>query len=1051
VSGALAGHRASGFFVLRTPLLPFDELCGWTAAAGDETDGARRAAALRHDLQARLARPELRAALAIASPDLVEALPHWEADPTGKRGRRVEQSLVRYFLRMAGRSVPFGAFAGCTLGRLDESSELLLVPRERYRRVSRLDMGYLYALAHAVRTDQRLRAELEHHPNPTLYRAGGVWRYVQARRVAGRLTFALLSVEHSDALASALGEAAPGCRPDDLAAALARELDVATDEARAYVGQLIDAQVLTAELEPSLTGEEPAASLAAACARGALRPIGASLTRARAQLAAADEAPLAACAAAYARVAGELRDLPARPAAPQLVQVDLYKPADAARLSWGVADELARALGSLQRLAQGAGRARPLTRFAQRFAQRYGERWVPLVEALDPDFGPGPLDAEPAAWTTGSAAGLPAARAREETRFTARDRLLLEHLTRALAEGRTEMRLKQADLEHLPTGDARPLPDALGVVASLAARDARAIDRGEFRVRLLAAGGPSGVYLLGRFCHLDPEIERHVRLHLRAEEALRPDAVYAEIVHLPDYDRFGNFTHRPVLRDHELPYLGRSGRDAAGRLDARELLVGVDGERVLLRSPRLGRQVLPRLTTAHAYARGDSLPLYRFLCALSKQHVEDVLTFSWGPLDAAAFLPRVVLGRVVLSPATWRLAEHEARELAESNDARATLGRWRARVAAPRFVECDELPLDLDNDLAAATLARMVAQGARRLSELDASALCVRAPEGAFVHQLVMPFVRVAGPSAEPVAPPASCTTWPKRRPGGEWLSLRIALGPAAVDAVLATHLAPVISALTAAGVVSRWFFLRYGDPEWHLRLRLRGQPRALREEAWPALAAVLDPLAEAGPVDRVQLDTYDPEVVRYGGEQGLELAEQVFHADSQAVLELLALAETEDADQRWRAALVGVRRLLDDLALDSRQRYELLAALARGGERHFALAGGSLRRLLARRYRAQASALTALLEGRSDLARAITPALERRSTRLRPLARDLHALARDGRLTHAVPVLAASFAHMFVNRLLPGEAPAQETVISAFLERQEASRRACAAAGASR
>src|SRR5437868_12795016 len=80
------GRVSAGFFVLRTPLLPFDEMEEWgrglTAAAAARTPGedslaealAADRARLRAGLTALLQRPEVREAVFVASPDLWDSL-----------------------------------------------------------------------------------------------------------------------------------------------------------------------------------------------------------------------------------------------------------------------------------------------------------------------------------------------------------------------------------------------------------------------------------------------------------------------------------------------------------------------------------------------------------------------------------------------------------------------------------------------------------------------------------------------------------------------------------------------------------------------------------------------------------------------------------------------------------------------------------------------------------------------------------------------------------------------------------------------------------------
>ncbi|TMA37323.1 MAG: Lanthionine biosynthesis protein LanB, partial [Deltaproteobacteria bacterium] len=177
------------FSVLRTPLLPFDELvafgAGLTAARAHpervEAALAEDRVLLRARLRAIVARPEVREALFVASPSLHESLGEWFERPDSERGQKVERTLVRYFERMAARSTPFGLFAGCSIASLAGSTRLELAPRRCYQRRTRLDMDYLLALSEALPRDPALRPNLRFRPNSSLYRAAGRLRYAQAR------------------------------------------------------------------------------------------------------------------------------------------------------------------------------------------------------------------------------------------------------------------------------------------------------------------------------------------------------------------------------------------------------------------------------------------------------------------------------------------------------------------------------------------------------------------------------------------------------------------------------------------------------------------------------------------------------------------------------------------------------------------------------------------------------------------------------------------------------------------------------------------------------
>src|SRR5437764_7674262 len=113
-----ADFEPEDLFLLRSPLLPIDELDAWSSDLGAPQAIADRTALeaaidadrtkLRAWLRDLLSRPVVIEALYLASPALLEALDEWRRDPDSKKGRRAEETLVRYAIRMTARATPFG-------------------------------------------------------------------------------------------------------------------------------------------------------------------------------------------------------------------------------------------------------------------------------------------------------------------------------------------------------------------------------------------------------------------------------------------------------------------------------------------------------------------------------------------------------------------------------------------------------------------------------------------------------------------------------------------------------------------------------------------------------------------------------------------------------------------------------------------------------------------------------------------------------------------------------------------------------------------------------
>ncbi len=1028
----------SGFFVLRTPACPVDDWLGFgagltAAAAGDRESWRAERVELRQRLRRMVTRADVAEAIFVASPSLSASIAEWLRDADGERGQKVERALVRYVARMTGRATPFGLFAGWSLGALGATTALCLRERAHDRRHCRVDNDLLAALSATLADDVALRRQLRVAPNDTIYRIDTQLRYVTRRFADGARVLELAAVDADEHVLAALARAAAQPTAGELARALAADADVALDEAQAFVDELLAEQLLLSQLELPVTGDSPLAAVIAALPPAAAR-VRDVLVAVQADLRALDDAPIGAPVERYRALTEGLAAL--APESPRTLQIDLQRPAD--RLTLGAAPlaELMRAVELLHRIAPRRTHD-PLAEVRTAFHERYGTREVPLVEALDEESGVGfERSNGPAVDPSPLLAGLRfGATPADEPRFTARDAYLLGRIG-ASAGG--ELCLDDADVAALAERDPLPLPDAFAVRATLAAASSAAVDAGDFLIHLQGVNGPSGANLLGRFCGADAPLTAAVARHLRAEEAHRPDAIFAEILHLPE-GRLANLVLRPSLRAHEICLLGRSGLPREQQLTLDDLRVSVRGDRVLLRSARLDREIIPRLTTAHNFATRRSLGIYRFLCALQHQGTAGA-SFHWGPLAKAPMLPRVRHGRVVLSLARWSLDAQTLAPLGQGDAAARffAVQRLRAALGLPRrvaLVESDHvLPIDLDHALSVESFAQLVHR--RELAVLIESfpapdRLCVESPAGHFTHELLIPLHRPPAPSARPPSeppPPRTPATLQRRFiPGSEWLSFKIY--PAIdLEQLLTRVLAPILDDVVARGAADRWFFLRYNDPEWHLRLRFGGARQRLTTEVLPTVSAALEPLVADGRIWRVQLGTYDRELERYGGDAGMPACEEIFCADSEAALTLLRVPHRPE--QRWQWTLRGMDLLLDDLGLDLAEK----AAIAeRARELFFAEFQGdaTLARGIGARHRALRGELEALFTDGSTLDPLAAPAWRRRAERIAPLrARaDWPAAAmRAG--------VAGSLLHMHANRMLRGAARAQELVLYDFLFR---------------
>jgi hypothetical protein len=923
-SAESALFSTSGFFVLRTPLLPFEDFLSWgqglqASKVFESTRDPHATEAawlndvelLRRRLREITDRPEIRQALFIASASLEASINGWCAAPDSKRGLQTERSLSRYFSRMTGRSTPFGLFAGYSIGQINKaqgseaSVALSMQSRSDYKVFSRLDNGFLFALTVGLQTIPEIAAELRYFPNSSLYQVGSDWHYVKTSYSGPQRSHHSVKLCDQPYLQSLVTCANAGATVSQLVETLVRQPadpPLSRDEALEYIKTLIDEQVLISTLAPLVTIAEdsPLDDLIRQLDQTQSGSGFSSVLRQTKNLLdSLDQNGLGTPRSSYEDISRRLGSLGVEIDISRLFQVDMKKPMANGVLNSSVVEEVTRTVELLLTSeAMSLPERSKMRRFREGFITRYGQRWVPLLTVLDEDVGLGFDSGDDASVTGGWEIGEGNSRSDLQPRFERFYLLLTKKMIDCAREGADELLLAPEDIGAGKSPEPRG-GDSFSVMFTLIADSAEHLQKGDFEIYLRASKGVTGAAFFGRFCQADKELHRYVRQHLRDEEVNREDVVYAEIVHLPE-GRMGNVVCRPIFRDFEIPYLGRSGISEDRQLPVSDLLVTVAKGEVILFSRRLQKRVIPRLTTAHSFDTPGFPPVYRFLGYLQYPPSSEIRLFDWGPLLELPFLPRVRLGRTVLSPARWRITSEDAKTLIKDTRSAsfAAVQGLRHQRRLPRFLFLEDsdnvLPIDLENALSVDAFLHLIKRkGSGTLVEMyrAPSGLCVSGPEGRFHHEIVLPLTRrrsipekdesTPGPNYARLAANLRCTS-EKRSfpPGSEWLFLKLYGGTTTLDRLLTHEVRHLVRAASSASLISSWFFIRYADPQPHLRIRFHGDPESLTRDLLPLIAGIFNPLVDQS-LWKIEHGTYVPELERYGGVQGIGEAEHIFFQDS--------------------------------------------------------------------------------------------------------------------------------------------------------------------------
>lgn len=1047
----MSDYRHSEFFVLRTPLLPFDDFLAWTDGldinaethGSAETSGRQQQALAAERLGQLVRRPEVLEAIRLATPEFAAKCELDLADSTASLDDRALRTLGKYISRMSGRPTPFGSFATIAVGEIGQQTNLRVGSSDQCLRTTRLDNGCLSKVVDRVVDDLDVRSRLHFRVNGSAYVIGGEVRYAEARSVDDLRVYALTRVPMSPEVGILLERATPGATLGELIAAITKEGHSA-DEASTFVEEAVAAQMLVPEIEVPVTGDD---ALRTVLSQLRQRAPDAQVTRRVATLASAidsfnqgkppslaDRDHLSEC------VDGLVTDVNHG----RLLQVDTLRTGQAAVLGEDLVSTLWQGVDVLHRLRM-CPVDDPLEGFRQRFTERYGDACVPLSEALDADVGIGFENADDrGAELSPILQGLPFPLRRGASQVGAsRDSHLLRLLTTHLSRGSDEIRLEENDIAAMERADREPLPDAVHIAAMVADQDGA----GETDVYLMHVAGPSGARTIGRFGHCDASLLKNITRHLRDEEALKPDCVFAEAVHLPA-GHLANVTFRPVLRSFEIPYLGGSGAPIVSQLPLNDLSVRIDGNLLILSSAKLGKQVVPRITNAHNVPAGRSLPVYKFLYALQQQGRAQHHSWSWGSLSAAARLPRVRYRNVLLALGSWRLYGEQLASLRELSPAarRESLKALRSELRLPTLVGLLDgellLPLDLRNPVCVDILLHEAQHRDHVVLQEwwpSPDMMPARNEDGHFVHEIVVPMVRKSPLRNNGVARAAVPMADARRTydPGSEWMYLKLYGGTASADRLLVDHVAPLVRHGREARDVASWFFIRYRDPEPHLRVRLRlrhGRTRGLDG----ALNAMLAAARAERLIWRVQMQTYDREVERYGGFEGIEASEAMFDADSDSVVTMLAVPAWRDPAFRWQFAACGIFAITEACLLPEAETIAMLAGMREGLTREFRVDTPLFKRRLSERHRELRTTLDKIFPVGTDVtAHPFAELLSRRKRQLHISAGPFRALAESGRLQRSRQEVVSDVVHMFMNRVLRSEHRMHELVLYDIVHRR--------------
>lgn len=615
---------------------------------------------------------------------------------TGNQDGKLATTLLKYYVRSKTRCTPFGLFAGCTSGEIGNETAILLKNKKEFKKHTRLDMELVSILAIQLSSLPEIQKQIKLFTNNTLYPISDFYSYIESKIVEKRKTYYKSTAEYTDYLASILDFCETGKFFGEIVEFL-EKMEFEKRECVDYISELIESQILTNEWEISTLDPNPFKTLIQKvkflkfekCSQIPL-----FIEQCENLINEFSNSDDTVDRISQMEKGAEVFSF-LKHDSKNIFQTDLQTVAYKNSLSEKTVKKLENVIEFIQKFTPNSGND-PLDKFKQRFYKKYENEEIPLLEVLDEDFGLGyPFLEDKLLTPLLDKIKFPKKSIDKKYSWTKKDAFLSKKLSDFFLNNDKNcdfVEITDEDLRSFDTEQKQNLPNTLSAMVEIYWENNKEL----IYVPVFMS---SAAKLLGRFSYFNENLKIITKIIIEKEAEYHDDGIiFAEIAHLPEA-KDGNVILRPQLTDYEIPILSQSLLDEEYQIQLKDLALSIVGNKLILKSLKLNKKVVPQLTSAYNSGNPKNLSIYKFLADLQYQDIEKNIQFSWGIIGKDfKYLPRVIYKDLILSKAYWNIPKEEVgyfSQIKNRGELANKIEEWRCKNRIPFVVAVK----DLDNKL----------------------------------------------------------------------------------------------------------------------------------------------------------------------------------------------------------------------------------------------------------------------------------------------------------------------------------------------------------------
>lgn len=878
----------------------------------------------------------------LASPELYY---EWEKFYDGysykeKKEKKIVRSIIKYYIRVTSNPVPFGLFS--TYSILEQNSDNDS-KGAFYTRFSSLDMTFLMKLIHSMNKKQEIRSRLKYFPNNTYYTLGNEIRYIEVVENSNDVNFKLSTINKDEVLNFVLQEIEKGLSLKELYNILSDNLEgVEKHEIDEYLQKLIKSQIIRSSLDICLNHKSPLKQLIVFFKDNFMKnpneyikSVFNLLNELDKGLIDLDNTAKYNHISKYKKIISVTQTSELQFNPKYLVNTN-FKKTIPNKNTFLLHKDLKKISKAIQILSLFTSKTfenkyvsnRNLNKFIKAYMKRYEARQMPLVSVLDNVTGIGYIQDENDFNSFSNVIDEidfnQIENPNNELQFSSNkdiDGFWFEVILKALKNDATEIDLKLENLNLLnEVGNTNNFSGTFSVLYS----------KIKDTISLLSVGSTTALHYIGRFTSSDDEMKKFANEITEIEKRIFSDKILAEIIHLPAY-RAGNISIRDVDRDCEISILSKSSGRAKTVL-LKDISISIVDGNIRLKDKNQ-KEIIPFLSSAQNYHR-DTLPVYHFLCDLQSQYRSNILGLHLNNLFYQYFdyVPRIKYGDdIIFSLARWSVKYSEFDNF-KKKSGKTDLGyifkEFLKKLKIPNLITLLEnnrepILLDLENPY----MVNWLLEELEKKKRIIVVEFISDHKTNSFCNEYLMSFYS----QPRSIDTDANIKYDDIKRsfpPCDEWIYFKIFTGINVANKILISKIDKIIEKLKNDEIIDKWFFIRYKDPDFHLRVRLHLINDKEKGKVIDLFNEHFKETISNGVVWKLDISTYEREVERYYGKY-IEEAETVFSEDSTMIVKLLKYLKKDNReDDLWLYCLKSIDAYFELFNFSIEEKYSMLDAM---------------------------------------------------------------------------------------------------------------------------